>query len=383
MSQNEFKNLTNKLCEASLRYPEKTFFLGQVFNNTTNSYKLFWFLGLLNIIKRGTETTFPLNDIFREMVVVAWHPVCFYRLSLGRQDKLQDAILEIKQDSGLPPNTELADIHKYLESSNKVQTQLENFGRYVPTRFLTPWFSNQLRGIQDDLRRTRQIELLAAQGQNTPLACPYYFDISAKKKLIKLNKSWCIFIIENLGVIQSFAEYHLVQYLQAKNPNTPGIINKLQAPTERQLTFAREFWRVVRADFINNSKAEHFKDIYLEKPIGNTFSIDHFLPWSFVAHDLLWNLTPVEKTTNSRKGDSIPELNLYLPRLAQIHRESIVAIKKRPRFLEDYTEFFKQDAPGLLSLSEEAFITKYREIVMPQAQIAINQGFEGGWIFQR
>jgi len=373
----------DELNKISLRYPEKTFFLGQVFNNTTNSYKLFWFLGLLNIIKKGNETAFLLNDVFHEMVVAAWHSVCFYRLSLGRQDKLQDTILEIKQDSGLPPNAELSDIHKYLESSNKVQTQLENFGRYVPTRFLTPWFSNQLRGIQDELRRTREIELLATQSQNTPLACPYYFDNSTKKKLIKLNEHWCTFIIENLGVIQSFTEYHLVQYLQAKNPNTPGIINKLQAPTERQLTFAREFWREVRTDFINNSKAEHFKDIYSERPIGNTFSIDHFLPWSFVAHDLLWNLTPVEKTTNSRKGDSIPELNLYLPRLAKFHRESIVAIKKRPRLLEDYTEFFKQDVSGLLSLGEEAFISKYREIVIPQTQIAINQGFEGGWIFQR
>jgi hypothetical protein len=378
MTQTKFDEL-NKI---SLRYPEKTFFLGQVFNNTTNSYKLFWFLGLLNIIKHGRRTTFPLNDVFREMVITAWHPVCFYRLSLGRQDKLQDVILEIKHDSGLHPNAELTDIRKYLDSSNKIQVRLEDFSRYVPTRFLTPWFSDQLRGIHNDSHRTRQIELLAIESQNTPFACPYYFDISAKKKLIKLNESWSAFVVENLGVIQSFAEYHLVQYLQAKNPNTPGIVNKLQAPTERQLTFAREFWRTVRADFINNSKAELFKDIYSERPISNTFSIDHFLPWSFVAHDLLWNLTPVEKTTNSRKSDSIPDINLYLPRLAKFHHESIVAIKKRPRLLEDYTELFKQDVSELLSLSEEAFISKYREIIIPQAQIAINQGFEGNWLFQ-
>jgi HNH endonuclease len=41
-------------------------------------------------------------------------------------------------------------------------------------------------------------------------------------------------------------------------------------------------------------------------PLDDAFSIDHFLPWSFVAHDLLWNLTPVFGTTNSKKGDALP-----------------------------------------------------------------------------
>lgn len=32
------------LAATALRYPEKTFYLGQVFRDTTNSYKLFGFL---------------------------------------------------------------------------------------------------------------------------------------------------------------------------------------------------------------------------------------------------------------------------------------------------------------------------------------------------
>lgn len=179
--------------------------------------------------------------------------------------------------------------------------------------------------------------------------------------------------------MQSFAEHHVALYLQARNPNVPGVVNKLRAPTARQLTVARDFWRLVRTDFEKASKPAEFRDIYSERQLGDSFSIDHFLPWSFVVHDLLWNLTPVEAATNSSKNDVLPNLDLYLPRLAKLHFAAIEAAKKRPKFLEDYTDCFKQDAASLLALGEIGFVTKYREVILPQAQIAINQGFQSGW----
>jgi hypothetical protein len=145
------------------------------------------------------------------------------------------------------------------------------------------------------------------------------------------------------------------------------------------LTAARDFWRFVRSDFEKAGKAAQFKDIYSEQQLGDSFSIDHFLPWSFVVHDLLWNLTPVESATNSSKSDVLPDLDLYLPRLAKLHFNAIEIARKRPKFLEDYTDCFKQDAESLLALGENDFIIKYREIIAPQAQIAKNQGFQFGW----
>jgi hypothetical protein len=180
-------------------------------------------------------------------------------------------------------------------------------------------------------------------------------------------------------VVQEFAEHHLALYLQARNPNIPGVVNKLHAPTERQLAAAHEFWRLVRADFEKSGTPELFRDIYSERPLGASFGIDHFLPWSFVAHDLLWNLAPVERTTNSSKNDVLPDLDIYLPRLADLHFNAIGVAKKRPKLLENYTDCFKLDAAALVALDEEDLVAKYREIMLPQAQIAINQGFEFGW----
>jgi hypothetical protein len=75
----------------------------------------------------------------------------------------------------------------------------------------------------------------AKDSQTTPLACPYFFEADT----IRLNDSWRTFLHENLGVIESFAEHHFAMYLQARNPNVPGVVNKLHAPTSRQLTAAR------------------------------------------------------------------------------------------------------------------------------------------------
>jgi hypothetical protein len=47
---------------------------------------------------------------------------------------------------------------------------------------------------------------------------------------------------------------------------------------------------------------------------------------------------------------------------------------------EDFTDFFKQDVAGVISLSESAFIIKYKEGMRPQVQIAKNQGFVTGWV---
>ena len=196
---------------------------------------------------------------------------------------------------------------------------------------------------------------------------------------IRLNDSWRSFLIENLGIVQSFAEHHLALYLQARNPNVPGVVNKLRAPTTRQLTVARDFWRFVRSDFEKAGKPAEFQDIYSERQLGDSFSIDHFLPWSFVVHDLLWNLTPVEAATNSSKNDVLPDLDLYLPRLAKLHFSAIEVARKRPKFLEDYIDCFKQEAESLLALGENGFVIKYREVIVPQAQIAMNQGFQSGW----
>ena len=261
-----------------------------------------------------------------------------------------------------------------MAGSSQSRATLDYFRRYVPTRFLSPWFRDQLTGRKDS-EKDRLIARLAQASQTGPLPTPYWFDAEH----VRLNASWRHFLADNLGVVQAFAEYHFARYLQNRNPNVPGIVNKLSAPTERDLRLAREFWQLVRDGFQEAGEPERFRNIYSNQPLSGRFTIDHFLPWSFVAHDLMRNLAPVDTTTNSSKGDTLPDLDTYLPRLVSLHVGAIEVAKERPRLLKDYTEAFKLDVPGLLALGEGGLRAKYRDVMTSQAQIAANQGFETGW----
>jgi len=87
---------------------------------------------------------------------------------------------------------------------------------------------------------------------------------------------------------------------------------KLIKPIERKgLTKQRKFWDT----FIDNHNAD-IKCIYTGEPIikGN-YDVEHFIPWSFVSHDQLWNLLPSDSSINSSKSNKLPRLDKYLSSL--------------------------------------------------------------------
>ena len=155
----------------------------------------------------------------------------------------------------------------------------------------------------------------------------------------------------------------------------------MRLPQNRQLEQARSFWRHVREVMGKAGKSESFRDIYSGQRLEAEFSIDHFLPWSFVAHDELWNLAPVSAKTNSRKSDSLPNLEIYLPKLVALHWHGLDAIRDSPSFHDDYLFSFKESVSRLIEGGEKSFLAQYKTLMMPQTQLAVNQGFEAEWRF--
>uniref|UniRef100_UPI0040483A9D HNH endonuclease domain-containing protein n=1 Tax=Mariniflexile sp. TaxID=1979402 RepID=UPI0040483A9D len=43
-----------------------------------------------------------------------------------------------------------------------------------------------------------------------------------------------------------------------------------------------------------------------EKLIKGNYAVEHFIPYSFVSHDLIWNLIPADKSFNSSKSNRLP-----------------------------------------------------------------------------
>jgi len=79
----------------------------------------------------------------------------------------------------------------------------------------------------------------------------------------------------------------------------------------RKLSRVRKLW-----DGILNTRS--IVDVFTDKMIDKgKYDIDHFIPWSFVMNDELWNLMPMESSLNSSKNNKLPNWNDFFIRFAK------------------------------------------------------------------
>jgi len=77
--------------------------------------------------------------------------------------------------------------------------------------------------------------------------------------------------------------------------------------------------------YLKENTDPKIKEIYQkvslkDKPI----SIDHFVPWQYLSHDELWNLSPTTKNINSMKGNQLPNLYEDFERLAELQHKALM-----------------------------------------------------------
>lgn len=118
-----------------------TVHMSQVFNRTTATYKFYWFIGLLDLVVKKGKTRMSVWDVVIEMVANAWYPVCYFHLSFGKQDSLNDAIGRLRQTFEIPINKSKDELSEWLHENigNKdVLSTIKILTNNVPYRFLRP-----------------------------------------------------------------------------------------------------------------------------------------------------------------------------------------------------------------------------------------------------
>jgi hypothetical protein len=96
------------------------------------------------------------------------------------------------------------------------------------------------------------------------------------------------------------------------------------------------------------------------------------VPYSFVSHDLIWNLIPADASFNSSKSNKLPQLDKYFKPFFQTQKIALeIVARKKPRskILEEYLTIYPDYR---LDFSEKRF----NEIISPLISIASNNGFE-------
>ncbi len=60
--------------------------LSSIFNDTTNSYKYYWFLAILDILQTGDVNKIRINDLCGKMIESVWYPLNYFKLSFGSHE---------------------------------------------------------------------------------------------------------------------------------------------------------------------------------------------------------------------------------------------------------------------------------------------------------
>ncbi|MFW5804880.1 MAG: HNH endonuclease domain-containing protein [bacterium] len=355
--------------------------LSSIFNNTTNSYKFYWFLSILEKLKTNPDKKLYIEDLAIEMICEVWYPLNFFKLSFGAQDQFPIAIKELQTKSNLPIETKKNDLFlrvKEVKDNQNIGRIINQLSRYVPYRFLSPWYFENLRRIQDSKKNNLIISLSNNNYNNEIKPSFYRFTDDGA---IEINKLWKAYLLKHLRVLQGFTYWHLINYLQRNNPNVPNISDKLFPPEYRILVNAKKFWN----SFFDVKK--NFQCIYSGEILSkNNFSIDHFLPWSFVAHDQLWNLLPIPKSVNSSKGDNLPS-EKYYDNFSSIQFDAFhIAVENKSitaKILEDYSILFNDNIRSIKKLDKRQFGIILINNIKPLIQIAANMGFKTNWYYKR
>lgn len=294
-------------------------------------YKFYWLESIVHLISEGvTETTF--DEIIDEMICSAWYSVREFHVHLSGlgsdgnvRDGLERAILKLSEISNLSSGASKVEIKNEIRKHNKeLYSAKEQLTHMVPYRALAGFFVNAGEtGVSwESIRRmTAYIEAFNRE----KAALPYTLGTSRKlSKEVRFHPDWIRMIQDNTVSILGWIQYEKVRWLQNNNPEVPGLVYKLAPMDEkmRKLGKVRRLWAGVL-------DVTEVRDVFTDEPMQpKKYDIDHFIPWSFVMNDELWNLMPMDSSLNSKKKQPTSTLGSLL---SEIFEESVFTVSNNPR----------------------------------------------------
>ena len=356
--------------------------------HTDTSYKFFWLLALLESLKQkeyNTETPVLFNDMFVIILKLAIAPIRKFKLSFGVRDQIYLHINNIEKaaDNNQIWDWESSESITDNSAFHRAQNQLSD---YVPYRWIRPFVQNETGGAGGATRNQNNIDKAinraAINKFNSDNPPPYYIESDKAGKQLRIHPLWADYFARNAEVIKGWCLWHFAQFLQARNPNIPAIINKITVPGEQSrrqaLAKQREFWKSIAA------KTGGINCLYSGKRLTpNDFDLDHYVPWSFVGHDNIWNLVPAHSSVNSSKSDNLPH-SRYIKGLIETHHGALTARnqyfpQKHQNLIESYIADLKLTAADLTD--KEKLQNAYDIFIPPLIDLAKANHFKGEWVY--
>lgn len=353
-------------------------YLSRLFDNTSECYKFFWFQALVTKVLEGKKVI-SYEELIDEIIADAWYMVTEYHLNLGPKDTLETLVHHIQGISGMKSCEKKDEIIRYLQNctDREVKSKKRILTKNVPYRLQAP-FMDSVKGKDWNVSESNLIGRI-----NQEKFLMYYFSaLNGMQTTICVQPEWYQYIHKNQEIIKGWIQHNMICYLQKRNPSVPGIVDKLYPPQERKLDKVKKYWKMLLT--IHPIKEIYGHELLQEGDI----SIDHFVPWSYVAHDEFWNLHPTTKSINSSKSNNLPDWNTYFTEFARL---GYLSYEMMWQYESLHNEFEKCAREHLNSSDIKQRIYKrdqrfpefanaLEEVIQPLYQSAKNCGFKT-WVY--
>ena len=359
-------------------------YLSRLFDDTSNCYKFFWFQAILNKLKED-KTKFTYDELINEMIADAWYMVTEYHLRLGPAgvtDNLEEAVKYISQTETFRSSEKRDVILAYLESSEdrKLCIYKKELIKNVPYRLQSP-FLDEIQIDNKEWHRPQDV----SKKINSQRRLLYYFEsFQQLSTTIRINEDWIPYLLRNKEILLGWMQINLIHYLQRRNPSVPGIADKLSVPQVRDIERVRKYWKLIV------ELKPDITDIYGRvQLVDESISVDHFVPWQYVAHDELWNLHPTTRSINSKKSNGLPDWDVYFKPFYKLEYISYKLSKQQPAIADGFAKIAKyhlnnDEIKKTLycdGLSESDFGERLNNVIRPVYDAAINNGFKQ-WVYK-
>ena len=358
-------------------------YLSRLFDNTSNCYKFFWFQAILNKLSESNNR-FSYDELVNEMIADAWYMVTEYHLNLGPiggTDNLEKAVKYIGETKHFAATEKRNVIISYLETceDKKLIKYKKELIKMVPYRLQAPFMEERI--TEREFNSPRQAALKINQQKRLLY---YYEGFQQLSTVIRINEDWISYLLKNKEILLGWMQINLIHYLQRRNPSVPGIADKISIPPTRKIDRVREYWKL-----IIDIKPE-IRDIYGHiKLVDEKISVDHFVPWQYVAHDELWNLHPTTRSINSSKSNGLADWEKYFKPLYELEYISYSLAKENEKVAKEFSKVAdyhlnNDEVRRTLycdGLSESEFGERLHNVIYPVYKAAMNNGFKP-WIYE-
>lgn len=301
-------------------------------SRNATSYKYGFLKSIIdNLYNVDEDLKLDFNQLFSKFGEIYWNLILKHRLR-------QSPVTKDNRES-------------YLEQILHAAEKKYNILEPIPYESLTP---AMMLDISSKVKSKCKRNVVGALFEDTN---KLFYSFSVREEWIQINPVMYEFICKHKVMIEKLNYYEWARYLEKVNEDSVAtkILDKIDESSKRNNL---SMYRQILFDEFESKTC-----FYCGKPLKpDNVDVDHFIPWSFIKDDKLWNLVLACPTCNREKSDRLPDGH-YLANL--IERNQHILIESHRPEMQNYQERM------ISYVYDWAKINGYGKIWSPKRQLLV------------